>query len=98
MSRITRWCGVWAFNNDVNGLVQSQTVVRSRVNESFDIASAHQLSHHVGLVLFLAQVEHGHDVRVGAQTPHGLSLSLDAGAGGVVQALGLYQGKSNLPV
>jgi len=34
--------------------------------QTFHVTAAHQLGNHIRLVLFLAQVENGDDVRVGA--------------------------------
>jgi len=45
-----------------------------------------------------AQVQHGDDVGVGAQSSHGLSLSGDALAGDGVQALGLDKGEGDVSV
>ncbi len=46
----------------------------------------------------MAQVEDSYYVRVGSQTAHGLGLSLNARAGGLVQPLGFDQGEGHLPV
>ena len=85
-------------HGDVDGLVQGQSVVVGLVDDSFNVAPAHQLCDHVWLVLLLPKVEYCNDVLVGTQAPHGLSLSLNAAAAGFVQTLGLDQGKSHLPV
>ena len=53
-------------------------------DNAFHIAATHQFGDHVGLVLFLSQVEHGDYVGVGAQAAHGLGFTLDAFAGRVV--------------
>ncbi len=61
-------------------------------------AAPHQLGDHVWLALVVTKVEHGDDVRVGAEAAHGLSLAGDACAGDFVQALGLDEGKGYLSV
>jgi len=50
------------------------------------------------IVRFLAEVEDGDDVGMGAEAAHGLRLPGDALAGGVVEAVGLYQGEGDVAV
>ena len=50
------------------------------------------------MVLFLAQVEDGDDVGMGAKAAHGLGLTLDSGAEGFVQTVILDQGEGYFPV
>ena len=50
----------------------------------FHVAAAHKLRNHVGLVLFLSEVEDGDNVWVRTEASHRLSFSLDASPGGVV--------------
>ena len=85
-------------SGDTDCLFQRKPVVRSVLYQAFHIAATHKLSDHVGLVLFLSKVEHGDDVLVRTQAAHSLSLSLDARAGDLVQALGLDQGEGYLLV
>ena len=86
------------FSGNFDGLLQGKSVVRGILDDPFHVAATHQLGDHVGLVRLLTQVEHGDDVRVGAETAHGLSLPGDAGAGDFVQTLGLNQREGHLPV
>ena len=58
---------------DVDGLFQRQSVVGSNFDYPFHVAAAHQLGDHVGLAFMLSQVEDSDDVRMGAETSHGLS-------------------------
>ena len=78
------------------------TQLRPVVFGGFDypvtVAASHEFGDNVGLALFLAQIENGDDMGVGAQPAHGLGLTLDADAGGFVQTVGLYQSECNFPV
>ena len=78
---------------DVDGLFQRQAVVGGVCDDSFHIAATHQLSDHVGLASLLTQIEHGDDMRMGAEAAPRLGLPGDAGAGDLIQALGLDQGE-----
>jgi hypothetical protein len=73
-------------------------VVFGVLYHSFHVATAHEFGDHVGLVLFLTQVKNGNNVGVGAQPAHGLGLTLDTGAGGFVQTVGLDQGERDFTV
>jgi hypothetical protein len=53
---------------------------------------------HVGLVVVASKVVDGHDVGVVAEPAHGLGLSHDAGAGDLVEAIGLDQGEGNVSI
>ena len=83
---------------DLDGLFQGNPVVLGVFDDAFNVAAAHELGDHVGLALFLTQVEDGDDVGMGAQPAHGLGLTLDTGTGGFGQPLGFDQGESNFPV
>ena len=86
------------FFGDVDGLLQRKAVVSGVFDDSFHVATTHQLGDHVGLIRFLTKVEHGDDVRMGAEAAHGLGLAGDAAAGDIVQALGLDQSEGYFPV
>ncbi len=60
---------------NVDGLLQGQAVVGGILDNPFNVAAAHQLGDHVGLVPLLTKIEHGDDVRVGTEAPHSLGLS-----------------------
>ena len=86
------------FNRDIDGLVKSKAVVCGILDQPLDIAAAHKLGDHVGLVLFLTQIEDSDDVGVGAEPAHGLGLPRYAAAASFVKALGLNQGEGYFTV
>lgn len=64
-------------------------MVLSILDDSFHIASSHELSDLVGLSLMFTEVKDCDDVEVRTQTAHGLGLAGDSGASYLVEALGL---------
>ena len=85
-------------SGDADRLCQGKTVALGILYQTFHVAAAHQLGDHVRLVPLLAEIENSDDMGVGAQSAHSLGFPLYTLAGGIVQALGLDQGKGHLPV
>ena len=80
------------------GLFQGQLVIGSGLYDSLNVTPGHEFGDHVGLPLVIAKVEDGHDMWMGAESPHRLRLARDACSGYLVQTLGLDEGKSNVSV
>jgi hypothetical protein len=86
------------FLADGDASLQGNAVVFGFLDEPFNVSTIHELGDHVRLSFVITQIEDSHDMWVGAQPPHGLSLSGDAGSGCFVQTLGLDQGEGYIPV
>jgi hypothetical protein len=83
---------------DLDDALDRQTVVLRLLDEALDVAAGQERKDHVGLAVFLTNVVDRDDVRVVAESAHGLRLACDASAGGLIQALGLDQGEGNVAV
>ena len=68
------------------------------LEQALDVAARHELRDEVRLARLLAEVEHRHDVGIGAEPAHGLRLAQDARAAGGVEAVGLDQREGDLAV
>ncbi len=49
--------------------LQREAMVNRLLDQTFDVAPAHELGHHAGLVVFLANVENGDDVGMEPRRP-----------------------------
>src|SRR6266496_3932984 len=84
---------------DLQGSFQRWPMFRSVLNQALDISAAHQFGDDVGLAARLfAQIEHGNNVWLSAQTAHRLGLPLDAVAADLVQAVGLDQSEGDVAI
>ena len=68
------------------------------LNEIIDIAAGEQRKDHLRISLVFAEVVDGNDVRMIAETSHGLGFALDARSGVFIELFRLYLGKSNVTV
>ena len=63
--------------------------IRCLLDQLCQVPTRHELRHDDRLAALLADVEHGNDVMVVTQPPHGLSLATHADEAGFVQPIGL---------
>ena len=83
---------------NIYGPLQRNPVIVGMLYDPFHVSATHQLCDHVGLVLFLTQVENSDYVGVGAQPSHGLCFPCNTGSGSFIQSFGLDQGEGHFPV
>ena len=82
---------------DLHRLFGAERSVRI-FKQALDITAAHQLGDDEWLALVLAEVEHGDDVRVGAEATHRLGLAGDALSADLVEAFGLDQREGHVAI
>lgn len=83
---------------DTQRLFEWQPMPLGLLQQPFDVAAAHQLSHHVWLAVVLAEIEHRDDVRMGPQSSHGLRLPAHPLPPHLVEPGSLDEGERHVPV
>src|SRR4030042_1802419 len=73
-------------------------MLRGFLNQAFDIATRHDRDNNVGLSFVVTQIMDSDYVRVVTESPHRPGFAADAGSGGIIQLLGLDEGKGHITV
>jgi hypothetical protein len=78
---------------DTNCLLDGEAVLRGFLNQDFDVTARHERHNDVGLSFMFPHVVDGNDVGMVAEPAHRSGFAGEAHSSGIVQFLGLDEGK-----